>query len=143
MAPYEALYGRRYRTPIGWFEVCESSLLGPEFIYKTLEKVHVIRNRLQMAYSRQKPYANHRRRDLEFEEGDKVHLKISPMKGVVKYGKNGKLSPHYLAPYEISQRVGKVAYELKLPSELASVHTMFHISMLKKCIIDPESIHPI
>ena len=73
IAPYEALYGRRCSSPIGWYEVDEPSLLGPELIYKTLEKVHIIRNRLQMAYSQQKSYADHRRRDLEFEDGDKVH----------------------------------------------------------------------
>ena len=79
----------------------EPSLLGHEFIFKTLEKVHIIRNRLQMAYSRQKSYANNRRRDLEFGEGDKVYLKISPMKGVVRYHMNGNLSSHYVGPYEI------------------------------------------
>ena len=99
MAPYEALYGRRSRSPIGWFEVGEPSILGPELIYKTLEKVHIIRNRLQTAYSRQKSYADHRRRNLEFEEGDKVYLKISLMKGVVRFGKKGKLSPRYVGPY--------------------------------------------
>ena len=84
MVPYEALYDRRCRSPIGLFEVCESSLLGPNLIYKTLKKVHIIRNRLQIAYSRQKSYADHRRRELEFEEGVKMYLKISPMKGMVR-----------------------------------------------------------
>ena len=77
---------------------------------------------------------------MEFEEGDKVYLKISPMKGVVRFGKKRKLSPRNVGPYEILQRVDKVAYELKLPSELASVHPVFHVSMLKKCIVDPEFI---
>ena len=80
---------------------------------------------------------------MEFEEGDKVYLKISPMKGVIRFGKKGKLSPLYVGPYEILQRVCKSAYELKLPSVLASVHPIFHVSMLKKCIGDPESILPI
>ena len=84
MAPYEALYGRRCRSPIGWFEVGESSLFGPESIYKTFEKVHIIRNRLRKTYSRQKSCADNRKRDLEFEEGDKVYLQISSMKGVVR-----------------------------------------------------------
>ena len=82
----------------------------PRLIYKTFLKVLIIRNRLQMAYSRQKSYADHRRRDLEFEEGDKVYLKILPMKEVVRVGKKGKLSPGYVGPYEILQRVGMVAY---------------------------------
>ena len=89
MAPCEALYGRRCRSPIRLFEVGEPSLLGPELIYKTLEKVHIIRNRLQTAYSRQKSYADHWRRDLKLEEGDTVYLKISPMKGLVRFGKKG------------------------------------------------------
>ena len=116
MAPYEALYGRRCRSPILWFEVGETSLLGPELIYKILEKVHIIRNRLRTTYCWPKSYADHRRRYLEFEEGDKVFLKISPMKGVVRFVKKGKLSPRYVGPYKIFQRVCKVAYELKIPS---------------------------
>ena len=96
-----------------------------------------------MAHSRQKSYADNRKRDLEFEVGDWVNLKISPMKGVMRLGKKGKLSPRYVGPYEILKRVGKVAYELKLPIELAPVHPVFHISMLKKCIGDPVSILPL
>ena len=121
----------------------EPSLLGPYLIYKTLENVHIIRNRLEMAYSRQKTYVDNRRKDMEFLEGDKVYLKISPMKRVVRFVKEGKLSPRYVGPYEILKRVGKVAYELKLPNEFASIHPVFHVSMLKKCIGDPESILPI
>ena len=98
MSPYDALYSKRCRSPIGWFEVGEPSLLGLDLMYKTFEKVHIIRNRLQTAYSRQKSYADHRRRDLEFEEGDKVYLKILPMKGVFRFGKKGKLSPCYVGP---------------------------------------------
>ena len=81
MAPYEALYGRRCRSPIGWFEVGELSLLSSDLIYMTLEKVHILRIRLQMAYSLQKSYVDNRRRELELEECNKVYLKISPMKG--------------------------------------------------------------
>nr|XP_025888382.1 uncharacterized protein LOC112942047 [Solanum lycopersicum] len=96
-----------------------------------------------MAYRRQKSHAGHLRRDLEFKQGNKVYLKISPMKVVGRFGKEGMLSTRYLGPYEILQRVGTVACELKLPSELASVRLIFHVSMLKKCISDPESIVPI
>ena len=96
-----------------------------------------------MAYSGQKSYADHRRRDLEFEEGDKVYLKMLPMKEVVRFGKKGKLNPRYVGPYEILLSVGKVAYELRLPSELASIYLVFRVSMLKKCIGDTESILPI
>jgi len=96
-----------------------------------------------MADSQQKTYADNRRRDLEFEVGDWVYLKISPMKGVMRFGKKEKLSPRYVGSYEILKRVEKVAYELKLPIELALIHPVFHISMLKKCIGDPVSILPL
>ncbi|WMV41603.1 hypothetical protein MTR67_034988 [Solanum verrucosum] len=96
-----------------------------------------------MAHSRQRSYADNRKRDLECEVGDWVYLKISPMKGVMRFGRKGKLSPRYVGPYEILKRVGKVAYEFKLPIELAPIHSVFHISMLKKCIGDPVSILPL
>ena len=109
-------------------------------VYDALKIVHLIRERLKTSYSRQNSYADSRRSELEFEEGDKVYLKTSPMKGVISFDKKGKLSPRYVGPYEIMQRGGKVAYELRLPSDLSSVHRVFHVSMLKKCIGDPESI---
>ena len=84
-----------------------------------------------MAYSQQKSYADYRRRNFQFDEGDKVYLKNFPMKGVVRFVKKGKLSPPYVDPYDIFQRVTKVVYELRLPSELTSVHTVFHVSLLK------------
>ena len=122
------------------FEAGEPSILCPDLINKTLEKVHIIRNRSQTTYSRQKSYVNHRIRDLEFEKYDKVYLKISPVEGVVRFCKKGKLSPHYMGPYEIFARVGKAAYEFKHPSELSSIHQIFHVFMLMKCIGDPKSI---
>ncbi|XP_069152031.1 uncharacterized protein [Solanum lycopersicum] len=106
MASFEALYGRRCRSPVGWFEVGESSILGPEIIHEALEKVRLIRDRLATAYSRQKSYADNRKRPLEFNVGDQVYMKISPMKGVMRFGRKGKLSPRYVGPYEILQRVG-------------------------------------
>ncbi|WMV58132.1 hypothetical protein MTR67_051517 [Solanum verrucosum] len=119
MAPFVVLYGKRCRSPIGWFE-----------------------ERLKTAQSRQKSYADVKKRDLEFDVNDWVYLKISPMKGVMRFGKKGKLSPRYVGPYQILRRIGKVAYELELPNELASVHLVFHVSMLKKCVGDPTSIIP-
>ena len=98
---------------------------------------------MKTAYSREKSYADNRRRDLEFEIGDQVFLKISPMKRVMRFGKKGKISPRYVGPYEVLQRIGKVSYELKLPSELALVHPWFHVSMVKKFIGDVVSILPI
>ncbi|XP_070031682.1 uncharacterized protein, partial [Nicotiana tomentosiformis] len=98
MAPYEALYGRRCRSPVGWFEVGETELYGPDLIHQAIEKVKVIQERLRTAQSRQKSYSDVRRRDLEFKVGDWVFLKISPMKGVMRFGKKGKLSPRYIGP---------------------------------------------
>ena len=136
MAPFEALYGRKCRSPIGWFEVGEAAVSGPDSVFEAMEKVKLIRERLKTAQSRQKSYADVRRRDLEFEVGDLVYLKISPMRGVKRFGKKGKLSPRYVGPYKILSRVGKVAYEVELPSELSSVHPIFHVSMLRKHISD-------
>ena len=143
MKPFEALYGRRYRSLVGWFEVEESSILGPEIILEAIEKVIMIRDRLATAYNRQKYYADNRKRALEFEVGDQVYLKILPMKGVMKFGRKGKLSPRYIGSYEVLQRVGNVAYEPKLPNDLDSGHLVFYFSMLKKCLGDPASILPV
>ncbi|MCF6774907.1 hypothetical protein L3H44_10975 [Corynebacterium sp. MC-12] len=143
MAPYEALYGRKCRSPIGWFEVGETTLLGPDLVQQAMEKVKVIQERLETAQSRHKSYADIRRRGLEFSVGDWVFLKVSPMKGVMRFGKKGKLSPRYIGPYQIIKRFGQVAYELELPQELSMVHPVFHVSMLRKCIGDPSRITPI
>ena len=143
MAPFEALYGRRCKSPVGWFEVGESSLFGPKIIYDALDKVQVIKDRLKITYSQKKSYANNWKREVEFEEGDKMYLKISPMKGEMRFGKKGNVSPRYMGPYKVLQRVKKVAYELRLTSELALVLPVFHVSMLIKCIGNPVSILPI
>ena len=117
--------------------------MGPDLVFNTLEKVQLIRERLRAAQNWQKSYADVRRKDLKFEIGDHVYLKISPMKGVKRFGKKGKLSPRYVGPFKILSRFGKVAYELELPSYLASVHPVFHVSLLKKCIGDPTIVVPI
>ncbi|XP_069144094.1 uncharacterized protein [Solanum lycopersicum] len=143
MAPYEALYGRRCRSPVGWFEVGETSLIGPNSVLYVMEKVQLIRDRLKAAQSRQKSYANVRRRELEFQVDDWFFLKVSPMKGVMRFDKKGKLSPRYVGPYKIMKRVGKVVYKLELSVELATVHPVFHISPLKKCVGDPASVVPL
>ena len=95
---------------------------------------------MEIAQSRQKNYADKRRRPLEFEVGDLVFLKVALMKGVMRFGKKGKLSPRYIGPFEIVEHIGKVAYKFSLPSELASVHNVFHVSMLKKYISDPSHV---
>ncbi|GJZ44244.1 putative reverse transcriptase domain-containing protein [Tanacetum coccineum] len=133
-APFEALYGRKCRSPVIWTEVGESQLIRPEIVQETTEKIVQIRERLKTARSRQKSYADKRRKPLEFQVGDRVLLKVSPWKGVVRFGKKGKLAPRYVGPFEIVERVGPVAYRLKLPQELSCVHDTFHVSNLKKCL---------
>ena len=136
MAPFEALYGRACRTPLCWDEVGERSITGPELVQKLVETVKVIRERLRTAQSRQKSYADRRRRPLEFQVGDHVFLKVSPMRGLSRFGKKGKLSPRYVGPFEILERIGALAYRLALPPNLSQVHNVFHVSMLKKYMSD-------
>ena len=109
-------------------------------VFDTLEKVQLIRERLWASQSRQKSYADIRVKDIEFEVDDYVYLKISPMKGVKRFGKKGKLNPQYVGPFRILSRFVKGAYELELPSDLASVHPVLHVSFLKKCIGDPSVV---
>ncbi|KAI3678914.1 hypothetical protein L6452_38218 [Arctium lappa] len=138
-APFEALYGRKCRTPLCWADIGERQLVGPELVQQTSDKIVQIKERLRVAQDRQKSYADRRCRPLEFQVGDKVLLKISPWKGVVRFGKKGKLSPRYIRPFEITARVGVVAYRLKLPVELGGIHDTFHVSNLRKCVAD-ESV---
>ncbi|GJU74570.1 hypothetical protein Tco_1265975 [Tanacetum coccineum] len=135
-APFEALYGRKCRSPVCWAEVGEAQLTRPEIIHETTEKIFKIRDRMQAARDRQKSYADKRRRPLEFEVGDKVMLKVAPWKGVVRFGKRGKLNPRYIGPFLIIERIGPVAYRLELPQELSRVHNVFHVCNLKKCLSD-------
>ena len=110
MAPFEALYGRPCRSPLCWTEVGEVSALGPDVARETTEKVKLIRQQLVTAQSRQKSYADRRRRPLAFEVGDHVFLKVSPRRGVSRFGRGGKLSPRYIGPFDILERIGDVAY---------------------------------
>ncbi|GJU20650.1 putative reverse transcriptase domain-containing protein [Tanacetum coccineum] len=135
-APFEALYGRKYRSPVLWAEIGESSLIGPEFVQETTDKVVLIKEKLKAARDRQKSYADNRRKPLEFEVGDKVLLKVSPWKGVMRFGTKGKLAPRYVGPFKILKRIGPVAYRLRLPKELSEVYDTFHVSNLKKCLAE-------
>ena len=114
MAPYEALYGRPCRSPLGWTEVGERSIMGPNLIRDTSEKVSLMRQRLLTAQSRQKSCTDVRRRPLEFEVGDHVFLKVMPKRGVVRFGKRGKLSPRFMGSFKILERLATVAYRLAL-----------------------------
>ena len=130
MAPYEALYSRKCRTPVCWTELNEHKVTGPDIVKDTEEKVQVIRERLKAASDRQKYYADLKRRDIAYEVGDKVFLKVSPWRKILRFGKKGKLSPRFIRPYEVLERIGPVAYRLALPLELAKLHDVFHVSML-------------
>ncbi|GJW53896.1 putative reverse transcriptase domain-containing protein [Tanacetum coccineum] len=139
-APYEALYGRKCRSPILWAEIYESSLIGPELVQETTDKVVLIKEKLKAARDHQKSYVDNRRKSLNFEVGDRVLFKVSPWKGVIRFGKKCKLAPRYVGPFGILERIGPVAYWLRLPEELSGVHDTFYVSNLKKCLAD-ASLH--
>ncbi|GKB20411.1 putative reverse transcriptase domain-containing protein [Tanacetum coccineum] len=141
--PFEALYGRKCQSPICWAEVRDSQLTGPEIIHETTEKIVHIKSHIQAARDRQKSYADVRRKPLEFQVGDKVMLKVSPWKGVIRFGKRGKLNPRYIGPFKIIAKVGTVAYHLELPERLSRVHSTFHVSKLKKCMADEPLTIPL
>ncbi|GJS30895.1 putative reverse transcriptase domain-containing protein [Tanacetum coccineum] len=139
----EALYGRKCRSPVCWAEVGEVQLTGPEIVQETTEKIIQVKQRMQAARDRQKSYADLKRKPMEFEVGDKVMLKVSPWKGVVRFGKRGKLNPRFVGPFKVIKRVGDVAYKLELPEELSRVHNTFHVSNLKKCHADEPLAVPL
>nr|GEX18857.1 retrotransposon protein, putative, Ty3-gypsy subclass [Tanacetum cinerariifolium] len=132
--PFEALYGRKCRMPIAWAEVGESKLIGSEIVQDSTDKIMQVKERLKDARDRQKSYTDNRRNPLEFNVDDKVLLKVSPWKGVIRFGKRNKLLLRYVGPFEIVERVGPVAYRLRLPQELIGIHDTFHVSNLKKCL---------
>ncbi|GJV08592.1 putative reverse transcriptase domain-containing protein [Tanacetum coccineum] len=142
-APFEALYGRKCRSPVCWAEVGDARLTGPELVHETTEKIVQIKQRMQAARDRQKSYADVRRKPLEFQVGDRVMLKVSPWKGVVRFGKRGKLNPRYIGPFKVLAKVGTVAYRLELPQQLSRVHSTFHVSNLKKCLSDEPLAVPL
>ncbi|GKC00944.1 putative reverse transcriptase domain-containing protein, partial [Tanacetum coccineum] len=142
-APFEALYGRKCRSPVCWAEVGQVQLTGPELVQETTERIIQIKQRIQTARDRQKSYAYLKRKPMEFQVGDKVMIKFSPWKGVVRFGKWGKLNPRYVGPFKVLKKVGAVAYKLELPQELSRVHNTFHVSNLKKCYSDDPLVVPL
>jgi len=140
MAPYKALYGRRCHSPTCCVEVGERKLLGPELIQITTEKVKLIQDRLRIAQIHQQSYIDNRHRQLEFQRGDYVFLRVSAAKGLIRFGKKGKLSPRYIGPFEILERIRAVSYKISLPHELSSVNNVFHVSMINKYVPDPAHI---
>ena len=137
ISPFEALYGRRCQTPVMWSKVRERSLFGPDMIKEAEEQVAKVRENLKAAQSRQKSYADTRRRPLELQPRDFVYLKVSPIRGTRRFQVRGKLALRYIGPYQIIEKIGTVAYCLELPPEMSDIHDVFHISQLKKCLRVP------
>jgi hypothetical protein len=134
MSPFQALYERNCRTPLHWDQPSERRVFGPNILLEAEENIRMIRENLKTTQSRQQSYAYTRRRELIFEVGDYVYLKVSPIRGTKRFGVKGKLAPRYIGPYQIQARRGEVAYQLSLPENLSTVHDVFHMSQLKKCL---------
>ncbi|GJY68748.1 putative reverse transcriptase domain-containing protein [Tanacetum coccineum] len=128
-------------SPVCWAEVGEVQLTGLEIVQETTKKIIQIKQRIQAARDQQKSYADLKRKTMEFQVGDRVMLKVSPWKGVVHFGKQGKLNPRYVGPFKVLEKVGSVAYKIELPQELSRVHSTFHVSNLKKCyFVEPLAV---
>nr|CAE04057.2 OSJNBb0062B06.15 [Oryza sativa Japonica Group]CAH68039.1 OSIGBa0139N19-OSIGBa0137L10.8 [Oryza sativa] len=138
MAPYEALYGRKCRTPLLWDQVGESQVFGTDILREAEAKVRTIWDNLKVAQSRQKSYADNRRRNLEFAVDDFMYLRVTPLRGVHRFQTKGKLAPRFVGPFRIIARRGEVAYQLELPASLGNVHDVFDVSQLKKCLRVPS-----
>jgi hypothetical protein len=142
MSPFETLYGRKCRTPLYWDKTRGRQFFGPELIQEVEDQVCIIKENLRVAQTRQKSYADNRRRPLEFEEGDHVYLKVSPLRGMRRFKIKGKLSPHFIGPFRGFRQVGEMAYQLERPDNLSDVHDVFLVSQLKKCLRVPEEQLP-
>jgi hypothetical protein len=140
MAAFEALYGHRCRTPLSWSQTSERKIFGPDLVIEAEDKVKVIQDNLKVAQSRQKSYADIWRRPLQFQVGDFVYLRVSPTRGIQRFGVKGKLAPRYIGPFEILEICGPVAYRLQIPFQLAAVHNIVHVSQLRKCVEIPTEI---
>jgi hypothetical protein len=140
MTPFEGFYGHRCCTPLNWIEPGEKVIFGLDLVEEAEATVRHIQDNLKAAKSRQETYANKRRRPLEFKVGNLVYLRVSPMKGVKRFGVKGKLAPRYIRPFLILEKCGSVAYKIDLPPSLAGVHDIFHVSQLKMCLKAPAHV---
>jgi hypothetical protein len=129
-------------TPLYWDKTRGRQFFGPELIQEVEEQVCIIRENLRVAQTRQKSYADNRRRPLEFEERNQVYLKVSPLRGMRRFKIKGKLFPRFIGPFRVFRRVGEMAYQLELPDNLSNVHNVLHVSQLKKCLRVPEEQLP-
>jgi hypothetical protein len=134
MSPFQALYRRNCRTPLHWDQPGTRQVFGPDIVLEVEENIRMVRENLKIAQSRQRSYADTRRRDLSFKVGDYVYLKVSPIRGIKRFGVKGNLAPRYIGPYQIQARRGKVAYQLSLLESQLAVHDVFHVSQRKKCL---------
>jgi hypothetical protein len=142
MSLFQALYGRSCRIPLQWDQPGEKQVFGPDILLEA-EENYMVQENLKISQSRQRSYADTRRRELSFEVRDFVYLKVSPIRGVRRFGVKCKLAPHYVGPYQILAKRGEVAYQLSLPEGLSAVHDVFHVSQLKKCLCVPEEQLPV
>jgi hypothetical protein len=142
MSPFQALYGRNCRTPLHWDQPGERQVFGPDILLEAEENIRMVWENLKTTQSRQQSYVDAQRRELSFEVGDYVYLKVSPIGGIKRFGVKGKLAPRYIGPYQIQARRGEVTYQLNLQENLSAVHDVFHVSQLKKCLWVPEEQLP-
>jgi hypothetical protein len=138
MSPFQALYGRSCRTPLQWDQPREKQVFGPDVLLEAEENIKMVRENLKIAQSRQQSYVDTRRRELSFEVRDFFYLKVSPIRGVRRFGVKGKLARRYIGLYQILAKRGEVAYQLSLPEGLSAVHDVFHVSQLKKYLCVPK-----
>jgi hypothetical protein len=143
MSPFQALYGRSCRTPLQWDQPGEKQVFGPNILLEAEENIKMIQENLKITQSRQRSFADTRRRELSFEVGDFVYLKVSPIRGVRRFRVKGKLAPRYIGPYQILAKRGEVACQLSLLEGLSAVHDVFHVSQLMKCLCVPEEQLPV
>nr|GEU67428.1 putative reverse transcriptase domain-containing protein [Tanacetum cinerariifolium] len=142
-ATFEAIYGRKCLSPVCWVDVRDVQLTGPKIIHEKTKKIIQIKSRIQAARDRQKSYADMKRKPLEFQIRDLVMFKVLPWKGVICFGKQGKLNPRYIGPFKVLEKVGTVSYMLLLSQQLSGVHSTFHVSNLKKCLSDEPLAIPL
>ncbi|XP_073035320.1 uncharacterized protein [Primulina eburnea] len=140
MAPYEALYGRKRRSPLYWYEVGEKAIVGPDLIQETTDKVVVIKERLKTEQDRQKSWADLKEDLWNSKLEKRAYVKVSPMKGVIRFSKAWKLNPRHVGPFEIFEKVGTLAYRLALPPDMSRIHNAFNVSQLRRYISDPSHI---
>jgi hypothetical protein len=139
---FEMRYGHKCQTPLFWNQTGEQKVFGLEILQEAEKQVHMVRENLRVTQSRQKSYADHRRRELSFDVGDFVYLKVSPMRGLRHFKVRGKLTPRFIGPFKIQKKRCEVLYQLELPPQLSDVHDVFHVSQPKKCLCVPEEQIP-